>query len=109
MSNDYSTGIEDSGGWVDPVLASVFLIHTIAFIYLYIKRRHYYTAMLIIAFPLLCSYYAMRSFQVAFYRMDWLRWGGIGLATISVILAIKDYVSRRQSRRNPKPPSVSMD
>lgn len=109
MSNDYSIGIEESSSWVDPVLASVFLIHTFAFIYLYIKRRHFYTAMLILAFPLLFSYYTMRSFHVYFDGMDWLRWSGIGLATISVIFAIKDFISKRLSRRNQKPPSVSIN
>jgi len=100
MSYDYAMSTESSSaGWVDPTLAVVFLIHTAAFIYLYWKRRHFYTAMLVVAFPLLCSYYTLRALQINFTGMDALRWSGIVIATLSVLLAIKDAVAKRMQPR----------
>lgn len=96
--DEYAGIAESPVDWVDPVLTGVFLIHTVAFIYLYRKKRHYYTALLIVAFPLLCLYYALRTFRVQFTGMEWIRWGGIGLATFSVILAIQYHIARRQRK-----------
>ncbi len=86
--------------WVPPVLSGIFFIHTIAFIVLYIKRRHRYVIMLIVAFPLLMTYYLLKTFHVSFPGMDWIRWCGIILATIPVILAIKERLTKKSSEKN---------
>lgn len=99
MMDIYSAGTGHSTGWVNPTLTVIFLIHTIAFVYLYIKRRHYYTAMLVVAFPLLCLYYLLRTLHVDFAGMTWIRWAGIGIATLSVVLALKDYLVRKSKQK----------
>lgn len=93
---------ENGFRWVDLVLTVIFLIHTFAFIYLYLKRRHFYTLLLVIAFPFLVFYYTLKCFQVDFTGMDWIRWTGIGIATVALILLLKEVIEKaRLKRANP--------
>lgn len=81
--------------WVPMILTGVFLIHTVAFIVLYFKRRHFYTLLLAIAFPFLVAYYLLKCFQVEFVGMAWIRWTGIILATIALLIIVKDFVEKK--------------
>ena len=93
---------ETAGGishWLPVILTVVFLIHTGAFVYLYIKRRHFYTFLLAIGFPFLVVYSALKSFQVDFTGMSWIRWTGILLATAALLLIIKGFLEKRLARK----------
>lgn len=96
------TLVETAGGisrWLPVILTAVFLIHTGAFVFLYIKRRHFYTFLLAIGFPFLVVYYALKSFQVDFSGMAWIRWTGIIIATAALVLLVKSLVEKRITRK----------
>jgi hypothetical protein len=95
--------MQEIGGeihWIPILLTGVFLIHTGAFIYLYIKRRHFYTKLLMIAFPFLVVYYLLESLQVEFLGMIWLRWIGIAIATIATGFFFRDLINKKRKKTN---------
>lgn len=81
--------------WLPVALTVLFALHTAAFILLYFKRRKFYLLLLIIAFPFLVLYYLLKSLQIDLQGMIWLRWIGIGLAAVSLLIFIGSRLKKK--------------
>ncbi|MBI4835535.1 MAG: hypothetical protein HY811_12050 [Planctomycetes bacterium] len=88
------------------ILLIIFIIHTVVFGWLFIRKRHLYQLIFTLGFICLIAFYSAKVMEKEIEALKWIRWGGFAMFAVATPMFIANVI-RRIAARKKKPSKVS--